>query len=290
MKNLHRLLLGWALLLAALPAWSLTCSLTTNPAPVKLTYSGGALTATGKINLTCMRDPLDKNQVNLWIGMVQTTAGRNAPGDMSPVATMNYEVFHATQANGTWTDTGIPVSGGSTTNGPVADKKNFNSGNNLNFSYDFYLRVPGQGNKPAGVYADSLPITVKDTDGNGTVITTGSLDVYISVPKSCRFSTPATPIDVNYTAFSTVAVTGTSNLTITCTDTTLYFLSLDKTRSVVPTVGLAYGLTLNGAGLQRGSAMPQAYSVDISIDPGQAGQCSLSACTGTDVRTLTVLY
>lgn len=292
-RILHRLLLGAAVLLCSTPAWSaVSCSTSTNPASVNVSYNNTSILAQGTVNITCMRDKsVDSNVLSLWIGMTQTTAGRNAPLDVDATKTINYAVYHSTTTRGFWTDTGTGVSPGSTTDGAIGDKQNFSGGSTLSLSYTFTLNVPaGQAPKTAGVYLDSVPITVRDTDGAGAILSTGSLNVYISIPRSCRFSTPPAGINVNYTAFSPTAVTGTSSFAITCTLGTTYTIALDQTRSVVPTVGLAYGLSLTASGTNTGTALAQPYSVNISVDAGQPGSCNVSTCSGTDTRTLTVTY
>lgn len=291
-KILHRLLLGAAALLCSTPGWSaLTCSASTNPASVNVTYNNTSISAQGAVNITCMRDPsVDGNVATLWIGMTQTTAGRNAPLDVDASKTINYGVYHSTTTGGVWTDTGS-ASAGSTTDGAIVDKTTFKGGSTLSLSYTFTLNIPaGQAPKPAGVYLDTVPITVRDTDGAGAILSTASLNVYISIPRSCRFSTPPSGINVNYTAFSPTAVTGSSSFAITCTLGTTYTIALDRARSVVPTVGLAYGLSLTATGINTGNALAQPYSVNISVDAGQPGSCSVSTCSGTDTRTLTVSY
>lgn len=294
MKILERLLLCAGLLLPALPAWSaISCSVSTNPTVVKPVYTNwlAGHVVQGTLNMTCTRDPRnDPRRPDIWIGMDQTTAGRTATRDTGG-ATMNYEVFHGGNNSGTWTNTGA-LAPDSTNNGAVLDSGlDFGGGQSttLTASYAFWVRVQALQFSGAGVYPDSIPITLRLNSATGPVITTGTLDVIISVPRVCRFSTQPTPININYQAFSSVAVTGASNFGITCTQGTTYTIALDRARSVVPNVELAYGLTLN-AGSATGSAMEQGHTINISVDPGQAGRCNAAVCTGTDTRTLTVTY
>jgi spore coat protein U-like protein len=289
---LHRLLLGAAALLCSTPGWSaVTCSASTNPASVNVIYNNASISAQGTVNITCVRNPsVDRNVVTFWTGMTQPTGGRNAPLDVDATKTINYGVYHSTTTSGLWTDTGSAAPG-STTDGATVDKQNFAGGSTLSLSYAFSLNIPaGQAPKPAGVYLDTVPITVRDTDGAGAILATASLNVYISIPRSCRFSTPPSGINVNYTAFSPTAVTGSTPFAITCTQGTTYTIALDQARSVVPTVGLAYGLSLSATGTNTGTALAQPYTVNISVDAGQPGSCSVSVCSGTDTRTLTVTY
>lgn len=290
MRKLLRLafVLGW--LLAALPARAvISCSVASNPVDLKVIYATPLANANlqGTIDIACTRSPADERRPWLWIGIDQSAAGRTATLDTGG-DTIGYQIYHNNSARGAWTNTG-GVSAGSITNGAVLDRVNFGGGISLTDSYAFYLRVPWLQFRTAGVYLDSVPVTVRLDNETGAVITTGTLNVYISLPKVCRFSTPPTPISVNYTAFSPVPVTGTSNFAITCTQGTNYTLSLDQERSVIPTVELAYGLTLNTTAA-TGTATAQPYTLSISVDAGQPGSCNVSTCTGTDTRTLTITY
>ena len=289
MKILVRLLLALSALLAGLPASAaLSCSITVSEVNVIYQYFP-TVTGQGTLGIACTRNPLqDARRPFIWIGMDQTTAGRTATQEAG-TSTLNYEIYHGSTTSGTWTSTG-GVGSTSTTDGAVQEQLDFGlTGSSVTASYAFYYSIPWLQFKPAGVYVDTVPITMRLGNATGSVITTASLDVHISIPRSCRFSTPPSPIDVNYPAFSATAVTATSNFAITCTLGTTYTIALDQVRSVVPTVNLAYGLNLvttSGAG----TAVAQPYTVDISVDAGQAGSCGAATCTGSDVRTLTVTY
>ena len=280
-----------AALCAALPAYSaISCSISSNPAEVKLIYNYFSGNATGTVNIACTRDPRDERRPWMWIGMDQTTAGRTATLDTGG-STLNYEIFHSTGAAGTWTGAGTGVDPGSTTNGPILERLDFGGGGStsLTDSFTFYVNVPWLQFSPAGVYVDSVPITMRLNNAAGPVVSTGTLPVYISIPRACRFSTPPTPVSINYQAFATAPATGTSNFAITCTQGTNYTLSLDQASGVVPNVELFYTLSLTTTSA-TGAAVAQPYTVEISVPPGQAGRCNTSTCTGTDTRTLTVTY
>ncbi len=287
MKFLFHLTFALGLAAASLPAYSaISCSLTPNPSQVNLTYDGTTQTATGTLNMTCTRGLFD-GRPDIWIGMDQVASGRNAMQEAGH--TLNYTVYHNTTNAGIWLNTG-GVTPGSSSNGAIVDPLDFPL---LVFtkseSYRFFLRVPGVGTRPAGDYQDSIPITLRLNNQSGTVLVNTTLNVSINVPKSCRFSTPPPAIGITYPAFSPTAVTGRSDFAVTCTLGTSYELLLDATRSVVPNVQLAYSLSLSAVG-GSGTAAAQPYRINISVDPGQAGRCSGSTCTGQDYRTLTIRY
>jgi spore coat protein U-like protein len=293
MKILYRLALGLVLLLRALPAFSvIDCSVTTNPTDIVVTHNQlfGATTQ-GAINLTCTRAATDTKTPTIWIGMTQPAAGRTATLDTG-TATITYEIDHAGSNSGTWTDTGGAVHT-STNNVAVQEAINFGNATTIPVSFPFYFFDNYlQFNKPAGVYVDSIPITVRLNNATGTILDQTSMDIHISLPKACHFSS-APSIDVSYVAFSKTPVTGTGSFSITCTNGTPYTVTLSPARSVVPTVDLAYGLSLTTPGTTTltGSALAQTYTVNISVDAGQPGTCSVAVCNGIDTApTLTVNY
>jgi spore coat protein U-like protein len=292
-KYLLRYLLMAAALLAGLPAWSaISCSMVLNPVQVKGIYTTAAgLDVTGTLTLTCTRNPaVDARRQDIWIGMTQPAAGRTATLDTGG-STVAYTVAHRGYASGIWTNTG-GVAATSGTNAAVTERLDFGNGGGATVTaiYSYYFRAAAAQVKPAGVYIDSVPITVLlGTTSAGTALTTGSLGILLSIPKSCRFSTPPSAIAVNYQAFSSLPVNGTSTFALTCTQGTTYTLALDRTRSVIPVVDLTYGLALTAA-TAVGSAIAQGYNVLISVDARQAGRCNGAVCTGTDIRTLTITY
>jgi hypothetical protein len=278
--------------MAASPAWSaLACSLIPSPAQIKGIYQWvGNLNVTGTLTLNCTRATGDPGKHDIWIGMNQPAAGGTATLDTGG-STLTYTVAHGGYASGIWTSTGA-VAPTSTTNGAVIDRIDFGRGGKvttISEVYTFYFRVAQFQFKPVGVYVATLPITVRNDTATGSVLATTSLDIVISIPRSCRFSSPPTPIEVNYPAFSASAVPGQSTFALTCTQGTTYTIALDAARSVIPIVELTYSLALSAAA-STGTGESQGYVVDVSVDAGQAGKCNGSVCTGTDPRTITITY
>lgn len=302
MKLVHRLL-ACGLLLASPVAWSaVNCQLSSNPSPIRITYqwwfTGG--TAQGTIRLDCTRDPNGPGPQNprrpdFWIGMAQPAGGRTVVGDTG--GSIDYTLYHNTTNRGVWTNTGPGVAPGSNTNGAVLDTDpDFGPGQSMTLSrtYAFFVNVPAFQLTPvpaAGIYRDTLPFEVRLGTPTGSIVGSGALDVIISVPDSCRFSTAPSPIELNYTAFSSVPAVGSSVFGVTCTQGTSYRVALDQPNGVVGGVELAYTASLSaGTGPIAGTAAEQGYTVTVTVPAGQAGRCSTPVCVGSDSRTITVTY
>lgn len=281
-----------ALLLSCGNAWgALACSITASPSPFTGIYAtAAALNLLGTFSVTCTRDPaVDPRRPDIWIGIDQGAGGRTMTRDAGG-STLTYGLYHKTYGQGLWTNSGNVGANQPGAGGVVAGLDFGNTGAVTNASFSVYLQAAaGQGSAP-GVYQDTaVAVTLRSGSDTGALLNSAVLSVRISIQHDCRFSTLPAPISVNYTAFSAAAVPGSSSFAVTCTSGTPYTMALDVTRSVIPTVNLAYSLNLSGAG-GTGTAVPQPYSVNVSIDAGQAGSCASAVCTGTDSRTITVTY
>jgi spore coat protein U-like protein len=268
---------------------AMVCSIAVTPAPFTGIYSSTAnLNVLGRLDLTCTRDPVnDARRPNIWIGIASGGAMTLDTGG----STLSYSISRKGFGSGPWTNSGSQ-NPNQTGTGGLADTIDFGqSGATYTGSYDVYFQVPlGQVSAAAGVYLDpAVAVTMRLTDQAGAVLATTTLGARVSIPKSCRFSTDPTPISVIYPAFSASPVLGQSTFALTCTQGTSYSLALDRTRSLIPTIELAYDLTLSAA-TSTGNAVAQPFTVDISVDAGQAGRCSGSTCNGTDTRTITITY
>ncbi len=114
--------------------------------------------------------------------MDQTPAGRTATLDTGG-STLGYEVYHASTTSGTWTNTGS-VDNTSTNNAAVRERLDFgsNASSSVTATVPFYFSIPSFQIKPAGVYLDTLPITMRLDSASGAIITTATVDVHISIP------------------------------------------------------------------------------------------------------------
>lgn len=143
------------------------------------------------------------------------------------------------------------------------------------FTYTYVLSIPVQ-TGPAGIYEDpSVTATIRQTNEVGTILGTSISSLTASIVKSCIFSTNPSALVLNYTSFSTAAVTGTSLFAIRCTTGTTY------TMAVAPTTGTAQGvnytLALSAAG-STGTALAQNFTVTGTAAAGQAGTCASGTC------------
>ena len=151
----------------------------------------------------------------------------------------------------------------------------------------FDLVIPAlQTVQPAGTYADTVTVTLRDT-GTGAIITQSTFGVSIITSPACTLTSPPGNVNFAYTSFQAAAASAATSFGLTCTTSLPYILSLDATSGTL--LGLAYSLSLSQtAGTGTGSA--QTYAINGTIAAGQAGTCATAICSASAVRTLTISY
>lgn len=112
-------------------------------------------------------------------------------------------------------------------------------------------------------------------------------NVTVNLTSACTLTAPA-DVAFTYTSFQggNQASTG-GGFTVRCTNGLPYTLALDAAGGTV--IGLNYTLALSAPG-GTGSGAAQPYTVSGTMVSGQAGNCAVGACAGSQARTLTVSF
>jgi hypothetical protein len=169
-------------------------------------------------------------------------------------------------------------------------------------TYTFYGCIPPlqAATAPLGNYTDTVTMTIARAGAGGggrVTYTNGTFPVAIVAPASCTLTTPPTNLAFAYTAFRPTAALASASYGVTCSTLLPYTMALDATVGVV--TGLNYTLALSTATTggasplaSVGNGIAQSFFVNGSMAAGQAGTCAstAAACTGAQVRTLTITY
>lgn len=171
-------------------------------------------------------------------------------------------------------------------------------------TYTFYGCIPPLqvATAPAGNYTDTVALTLARPAGGGgrggrVTFTNGTFPVIIVAPATCTLTTPPTNLAFTYTAFRATTALTSGTFGVTCSTLLPYTMALDATVGVV--TGLNYTLALNTIATggtsplaSVGTGVAQSFFVNGSMAAGQAGTCAstAAACTGAQVRTLTITY
>lgn len=123
-----------------------------------------------------------------------------------------------------------------------------------------------------------------------------SFNVNVTLNAACQLTTAPGAINLTYTSFAAAAVSATTPVTVNCTNSLPYTLSLntanaDQLGLTIPLEILDNGGAVATFPVTSGNAAAN-YSIRATISAGQRGTCASSAvaCTGTVARTLTVTY
>ena len=193
---------------------------------------------------------------------------------------LNYDVYKDAARSSPWA-AGVPFAG------PI----NFGAGTSFTLSLPYYTRIPALQAVPAGIYTDTVTMTLT----YGAATAQASFPVQINVDPACLISSP-TDLTFNYTSFRITALIGTSTFHIRCNSSLPYALSLDLTSVTDAATNLAYTLALSAAS-GTGTGANQLITVTGTMAAGQSGTCvgpAATVCTNTlstnKQRTITVTY
>lgn len=275
-----------ALAMAAVPSHAaITCSLTANG--VTTTYAQAANTsATSSVTVNCSRlagDSAANVTYFLSLDQGEPPAGRNMTRQ-NGTDLLAYAIFRNSGFTGSWT-TGAGRNAGVTTAGGLNVPIVWAGSTNFSVTIPYYFRINAGISRPAGIYDDVATFSLFVARGS-TLLSTATANLNASIVAACFFNSTGA-IALNYTSFSPVAQTGTSNYSMSCTLGTPYTMAVTPTSGTL--LGLPYTLALSQpSGV--GSAFPQNYAVTATIPSNQAGICATGSCNAIQAHQIVITY
>src|SRR5262245_37710987 len=231
-------LLGFAVVTPAFGAVTCTAAVTS----ITKGYDPNAVgdtVATGSYTVSCTRLATDPNtfgwQLGANNGLQPGGGGQNRVEMVLNANRYNYELYRLTPyVNGNrWQD-------GAATR--FTGTINFGASLVASQSGAFDLRLPGpQPVDPAGIYTDTVTVTVRNSFG--TMLSQTTFNVSIITIASCILTSPPANINLSYTSFQAAPAAASANFGVNCTTSMPYTMSLDATTGTL--VGLNYSLALS---------------------------------------------
>lgn len=132
----------------------------------------------------------------------------------------------------------------------------------------------------------------------------GNFTVSLTLTPKCEITGATGNLNVSYTSWQGTASTGSTSFNMRCTTNLAYTVALDNSGTYTdPATSLDYTLKLSAnsaspavgdtfsmSGTGNG-AVAETFYVHANLASGQTGTCnSLTACTTTNARTLTITY
>lgn len=279
--------LAWpALAMTALPSHAaITCSLAPNG--VTTTYAQAAVTsATSSLTVNCSRLATDSAASEIYflsLDQGEPPNGRDMTRQ-NGTELLRYSIFRNSNFTGTWT-INAGKNAGDTAAGGLNVPINWAGGTSFSVSIPYYFRINSGINRPAGIYDDVANFRLF-VARNGLQLATATINLNTSIVAQCFFNTTGA-VALNYTSFSNVARTGTSNYSMSCTLGTPYTMAVTPASGTL--LDLPYMLTLSQAS-GVGSAFPQNYVVTATVPSNQAGICAIGTCSATQTHQIVITY
>lgn len=167
-----------------------------------------------------------------------------------------------------------------------------NPNTNYSATINYWACIPTGQQVPVGTYNDTVTMTMTYTDPIVVLTTTKTISntflVTITNPAVCLVTSIGNVNFGTYVAFRNTALVATpASVVLNCTPQLNYTLSLDASSGVV--AGLNYSLSLS-ASSSSGTGPGQTQTITGNMPANQAGTCSVTSCTASDPRVLTISY
>jgi len=282
-----QLLAAVALFLPAAWAQAFVCNVS-SPG-ISASYDPNAAAQTivqSQFTVTCTRQTGDPFSLTYSVGVdngLYFTAGSNRAKLTTGASYLSYDLYSSSLCSTLWRTNPralrLPVPG----TGTMA----FSGFLPTSVVTSYWGCIPaGQTGRPAGIYTDSVPMTVYDRDTNTAIAPASPIQVLINQNATCNISTAPGTITFNYTSFGP-AINPATNFGATCTNGLPYTMSLDTTSGTL--LGLNYSLALS-ASSSTGSGFEQTHTITGTMAAGQAGTCASGSCSATQTHTLMISY
>ena len=282
--RLMSLLLACGSWLAAPPAHAVISCTVSSPGFTSIydTATGTPNDNVGSATISCTRASGDSNSVTYTLDSNQGLRSRSQSYRASLNGVdLNYDVYKDAARSSPWAaGAPFPV--------PFPGTINFGAGTSFTPSLPYYTRIPALQAVAAGIYTDTVTMTL--TYGSATAQSTFPVQIYVNT--SCQINSP-TDLTFNYSSFRVTALTANSTFNVNCTNALPYTLSLDLTSVTDAAINLAYTLALSATS-GTGTGANQAVTVTGTMVAGQSGTCATAVCTNAasanKQRTVTVTF
>lgn len=236
----------------------------------------------GTYTINCTRAATDANTLAWRMGV---NNGLNAGGGFNRVVRTgaqryNYDTYRLQP----YTAANIWANGATTR---FTGTLSFGTGLTASATSPFYIVMAGsQPVQPAGTYTDTVTVTLQTS--TGTNLDTATMSVTVRTDNQCQISSPPGNVTFTYTSFQASAATASTTYNVRCTTALPYTMALDSFSGTL--LGLPYTLAISPSASGTGTGASQTYTINGTIAAGQAGTCATAACSGSQVRTLTLTW
>jgi hypothetical protein len=252
------------------------------------------------VSVTCTRTAAgDATTLSLGANNGTFPSGGNANNARQTVAGANFDIRYDLYRNslcGTPSATNFRDTAGTRISATFPSTA-LNTPLTLNFDYWTCIPVQSVVSFPAGLYADTVVLTLRAVVGGADpTIGTGTIAVNIYAPAKCSISGGPGNIAFNYTAFGPASFQF-SQFNANCTNFLPYSMTLSPANGVVG--GLRYQLGLSNAigstssvgsnplTSTGGAVGTKVHYINAVMDAGQAGTAGVVT---PQVHTLTITY
>ena len=161
----------------------------------------------------------------------------------------------------------------------------------------------GNRSSVAGIYTDSVLLTLRYPNTGAGQLTTAPLDIQVGVQTSCLLDKPLPGLTVAYTSLQSMAAILNTSVLLRCSTGHPWTAGLlpDPASAAAPVttltnqslLGLTYSVQVSpasGTGTGNAAGGGQAVTLGVTVPGGQAGICSMGSCTASNTHVLVITF
>jgi len=256
-------------------------------------YEGVAVTAQSSFSINCTRLAADPGTAAYSL---RPSNGLNPSGQTNNAAfganRLAYAHFKDSICTAPWR------ASGNSSNAFEGDINFIGTALTATVNGSFWVCISGGLSYAAGVYNDTVTMTLSYNNGTGNKLNASANDTHpisINTVPSCTISSAPGNLNFSYTAFQGTASTASTSFSTTCTTSLGYSMSVTAASGVAS--GVNYGLNLNtsasGGSIPLGSVGTgalQTFYINGSAPAAQAGTCGASGCSASQSHSLIITF
>jgi hypothetical protein len=259
------------------------------------------------LTVSCTRAPADASSLSYRVTADPGLSGSGSTRRVRLVSgssTLTYTLNRATTAGGSadcnaigsnWTE-----SGGS--NNHLSGTLDFGSALSASQTWEYCTTASASLLQPAGVYADSVGLTLRYPNTSAGQLLSWPLDVRVGVQTACLLDQPIAALTVPYTSHQVAPAVVSSPVLVRCSQDTPWTAGLQgpAAPAAAPVahltqqrlLGLVYSLQVSPAsGLGQGNTgSGQGLSIQLTVPGGQSGICAQGSCSASATHSLVLTF
>ncbi len=185
----------------------------------------------------------------------------------------------------------------------ISGTLNFGTALSQTVTWNYCVRSPASNFSVAGIYTDSVLLTLRYPNTGAGQLTTAPLDIQVGVQTSCLLDKPIAALNLAYTSLQAAPALQNTSVLLRCSTGQPWTAGLlpSPASAAAPVttltnqtlLGLTYSVQVSpasGTGTGNAPGGGQPVTLGITVSGGQGGICSMGSCTASNTHVLVITF